>query len=149
MKKMNLSAFKHPFVKRMCIAKSLGLLFGVLCAFGISRDLGAGIFSIYNPIFWMILLNRMFIGIFIAFAGFVTIHPIFKCRIYSCVRGFILGAFVSVLLALTVFLIPEMMDGQKLKMFFGLVFVGGIQGLIIDYLATRFGGEGKDLIIKK
>jgi len=147
-KKKKLSVFSHPFVKRMCSANMLGLIFGLLAVFGVSRVLGAGIFSIYNPIFWMILLNRMFIGIFIAFAGFLTVHPLFKFRLHPCFRGFVLGALVSLLLAVSVFLIPGMLDGQKLEMFLIIIFVGGIEGLIIDYLVTRFGGEGKDLMVK-
>lgn len=127
--------------KRAIISITLGLGFGVLCAYLASRS-DPTIFSLKAPMFWVIVANRFLIGFTIFFAGWMTTHPLFKFPTPAWLRGFCIGAVVSLGLALGVLLNPS---PEAVKLFWLTILSGAIYGLIIDSIASRCGGQGKDL----
>lgn len=128
--------------KRAVIAFPLGLGFGVLCAYLASRS-DPTIFNLNSPMFWVIVLNRFTIGFTVFFAGWMTRHPLLKFPTPAWLRGFCIGAIVSLVLAFG-YLIAPSPDGMKI--FWLTVLVGGFYGLVIDVIASRCGAQGKDLV---
>ena len=76
------------------------------------------------------------IGVMIAFAGFVTYHPILKIRMYPCLRGAVIGALVSLDISFGPF-ISGMANAWSV--FAATVIIGAVYGMIIDYVATKRG----------
>ncbi len=135
----------RPAAKRFLIAMALGLLFGLLCiALGASHQ--PALASPYNPIFWTILTDRMLIGLVVALAGAFTLHPILGVRWLPCLRGACLGAMVSLPLAAGSLSGSPGPDLSPWGIFIATLIVGAVYGLIIDLVATRFGGEGNALL---
>jgi hypothetical protein len=91
---------------------------------------------------WTIITDRFLIGLVVGLAGVYTTHPVFGFKLPPCIRGFCLGVFVSLTLAA-----GYMMNADATwTIFWATLIAGGVYGLIIDMLATKFGGEGKDMI---
>lgn len=140
---MKCSIIYKNIVKRKTISVFLGLVFGLLCVFLASM----GQESIWGSILmWMIIVNRVIIGAMVFLAGFIKFHPICGIRMYPLFRGFVIGAFVSLDLALGVFM--EKVDGESQKIFWMTIIAGGVYGAIIDFIATKFSAEGEDLLKK-
>jgi len=68
--------------KRVLIATALGVLFGLVCAYGASTSIGLA---------WLILAlvfyNRVLLGFVVGIADGINVHPV--------LRGGVLGAVVS------------------------------------------------------
>ncbi len=127
-----------PRQKRFLIALPLGIVAGLVCTF-LASSSTPDIWG--TALMWTIIANRFVIGLVVGFAGAYTRHPVFNFPIPSYFRGFCLGVFVSLSLAAGV-----MMDPTGTWMIFWATLVaGGVYGLIIDMLATKFGGEGKSI----
>lgn len=125
--------------KRFLIALPLGIVAGLVCTFLASSSTPA-IWG--TALMWTIIANRFVIGLVVGFAGAYTRHPVFCFPIPSYFRGFCLGVFVSLSLAAGVMMNPE----GTWTIFWAILVAGGVYGSIIDMLATKFGGEGKDLV---
>ncbi len=91
-------------------------------------------------------------GGIIASMGFVVVHPIFPKNktLRSIIRGLIIGAWMNFILVFfaydTINQIAQSFDclqGQSPFVLF--VLEGMLFGAVLDYLGTRFGGEGKEL----
>ncbi|MFH0776864.1 MAG: hypothetical protein V1936_04615 [Patescibacteria group bacterium] len=134
---------KLPSRRRCLVAVPLGLAFGVLCAWLASQN-DPTIFDLHSPMFWTIVWNRLLIGFFVALAGAYKYHPVFGFRFYPALRGIILGALISLALAFGALLTPS---DQAVKYFWLTILAGAIYGLIIDLIATKVGGEGKNLLV--
>jgi hypothetical protein len=128
--------------RRFLVALPLGLAFGVLCALLASRN-DPAIFDLRSPMFWTIVWNRFLIGIVVAFAGAYRRHPFFGFRCPPVLRGAILGTIVSPALAFGILITPS---PDAVKYFWLTILVGAIYGVVIDLVATKFGGEGKNLL---
>ncbi len=132
-----------PIVKRIAIAKVLGLGAGLLCVSFAAKEMPE-IWDCKNPLFWTIVINRVVLGVMVGIAGFMTIHPIFKFKCFPFLRGAVFGAFVSLDLAFGGLIgnnAPEAM-----MIFWATIIAGTVYGMIIDIVATKFGGEGKELL---
>ena len=124
------------FTKRMLITVSMGAIAGVGCAHI------AGIFSLSDPLFWILFLNRLLIGIVVGVSGFVLRHPFFFFPCYA-LRGIFFGAIISLLSALGVLIDPQ--PENAIQIFWTMIVVGALLGLVMDVVATKFAGEGKKL----
>jgi hypothetical protein len=91
---------------------------------------------------WTIITNRFLIGLVVGLAWAYTTHPVLGFKMPPCVRGFCLGVFVSLTLA-TGYMVNA---SATWTIFWATLIAGGVYGLVIDMLATKFGGEGKDMI---
>ncbi|MCK5589033.1 MAG: hypothetical protein KAI16_01850 [Candidatus Pacebacteria bacterium] len=137
--------------KRLLISSMLGLLFGFLCFFGLTQSpetpTAFTAWSYSNPMFWMVILNRVILGAFVGISGFMTLHPMFKFRICPIFRGMKVGVTVSLLLAVGVFLSPE--SEGTWKAFWLILGAGAFYGAVIDIITTKYSGEGESLIVRK
>lgn len=127
------------FTKRMLITAPAGALLGLFCAYM------SGFFSVSDPIFWITFLDRLLIGVVVGMAGFVTRHPFFFFPCYA-LRGAFFGAFISLLMALAVLVAPQ--EENAIQLFWFIMIVGTTFGLILDIVATKIAGQGKDLLQK-
>jgi hypothetical protein len=73
----------NNLAKRILLGITLGTIFGLLCFAGFVRNTEVPeIYSAYqvwawnNPMMWGTIFNRFMIGLTVALAGFVTIHPL-------------------------------------------------------------------------
>jgi len=128
-----------PLRKRFLIALPLGLVAGLICT-ALASSTNPGIWG--TALMWTIITDRILIGMVVGLAGAYRRHPVFGFPIPWFVRGTCLGIFVSLPLAT-----GAMMGGTTPWMiFFATLIAGGIYGLVIDGFATKFGGEGKEII---
>ena len=89
---------------------------------------------------WTLVADRFLIGLVVALAGAYTIHPIFRFRCPPARRGAVLGAIVSLPLAAGVMIVPVGAPAPW-NIFWATILVGAIYGLIIDLVATKWGGQ--------
>ena len=97
---------------------------------------------IFKPYDVGLIANRTAIGFVVGLMGFLTVHPLFGFPLPSFFRGFMTGIFISLTLA-----IGATMGGNSEPMitFWILTIAGGIIGMIIDIIVTKFIGQGSDL----
>ena len=97
--------------------------------------------------FWMITL-----GLMVALMGVVTWHPVLGIPLPWWFRAPLVGAWMNFVL---VFLIYDQLQISLINLMgpdsfflspFWYVVDGAIIGLIIGFVATRFGGEGKEAV---
>lgn len=135
-----------PMVKRIFASILLWVTFGLLCAFLASKwdpNIASNPNYWGSALMWNIIWNRLMIGVMIAFAGFITFHPLLKIRMYPCLRGTVIGALVSLDISFGPF-ISGMENAWTVLA--ATVIAGAVYGMIIDYVATRYGWEGKALL---
>lgn len=77
-----------------------------------------------------------------------TIHPAlwFKC---FALRGAFFGAIISLDIAIWVYVSSTTDQATKCRVFWMTILAWAVYGLIIDMVATKFGGQGKELLHKK
>lgn len=98
---------------------------------------------------WIIIVNRMTIGLVVGIAGVFTRHPMFGFRTPPYLRGAVFGAVVSIGLAIGTFITPASGPYSQTALFWMTILAGAVYGSIIDMIATKVGGEGKDLLWKE
>ena len=93
-------------------------------------------------------------GAFIGVFGVVTYHPVLKMPMPWWFRSALVGAWMNFVLALFAY---DAMSDMIVAMFgenglivspFWFTVEGAIIGLVIGYLATRFGGEGAETVCR-
>ncbi len=139
---------KPSLVTRIAIGKAVGFAVGL-----------AGFFLL--PVFvpeagwlirWGILLWYTTLGAIIGVFGVFTWHPVLKLPMPWWVRAPLLGAWMNFVLT---FFAYDTMKDMMVAMFgtegvltspFWFTLEGAVVGLLIGYLATRFGGEGAETV---
>ena len=137
--------FSNPsLTTRIAIGKAIGFLVGLA---------GFVLLPWFMPeagwlIRWGILLWYTTLGAIIGMFGVFTWHPVLKLPMPWWVRAPFIGAWMNFVLT---FFAYDMLK-QAMEAIFGLdgvlnspfwfVAEGAVVGLIIGYVATRFGGEG-------
>lgn len=107
---------------RISLAIFTGAILGIFCIIGLSYRLG---FSGNELFIFATWFNRLVMGIIIGLAGSLTLV---KNKYNFLVRGATLGFIISV----SLYLSTELKDPTG--------FIAGIfYGIIIDYVATKFG----------
>ncbi len=125
-----------PRKKRFLIALPLAILSGFICATVLATQVPI---LWGTALMWIILADRFVLGVMVGLVGAFTHHPVFDFRMPVCFRGCCMGVFASLPLSAGFALAPEVPS-----MFVWLVIIAsGVLGGIIDWLATRFGGDGK------
>ena len=141
--------FRNPsLVTRIAIGKTVGFAFGL---FGF----------IFLPYFWpeatlIIRVGILFwyttLGAIIGVFGVITYHPTLRLPLPWWIRAPLIGGWMNLVLT---FFAYDAMQALLISMFgydgalnspFWFVAEGAIIGLIMGYLATHFGGEGKDTL---
>ena len=141
--------FSNPsLITRIAIGKSVGFLFGLSGLFLLPILFGETDLMIrWGFVFWYTTVGA-FIGVF----GVFTWHPILKLPMPWWFRSVWIGAWMN--FVLTLFIYDKMQ--AYMTFFFGengaisspfwFVLEGALVGLLIGFLATRFGGEGKETV---
>lgn len=137
MKFLTQSLFKRLF---FCIA--LGTIFGFICVYLASIGMADPSMYWWSPLMWGILYNRVLIGLLVFFSGGINICEKCHIKIWPSIRGFFVGALVSLDLSIWFLLIPEVERFSVLILFFSSIIIGGIYGMIIDVISTRIIGDG-------
>jgi hypothetical protein len=97
----------------------------------------------WTPLMWAIVFNRFLIGLFVYFAGAINYDAWLKCKWWSWLRGFIVGAIVSIDMAIGIFMSPTTGSYDAVTVFWMTILAGAVYGLIIDLVATKVAGDGK------
>ena len=139
---------KPSLMLRIAIGKGVGFVFGLAGFLLLPYFLpDAGWLLRWGILFWYITVGA-FIGVF----GVVTFHPVLKLPMPWWFRATLVGAWMNFVL---VFFAYDVMADMIIAMFgegglisspFWFVVEGAIIGLIIGFLATRFGGEGPETV---
>lgn len=132
---------------RIAIGKAVGFLIGLIGFFLIPSMMTepTALFQ------WGTLLWYTTVGAVIGVYGIFTYHPILKLPMRWWFRAPVIGAWFN--FVLTLFIYDEAADiaanvgGGVLSSPFWFVAEGAIIGLLIGFLCTRFGGEGKATIL--
>ncbi|MCF7917448.1 hypothetical protein K9L27_00350 [Candidatus Gracilibacteria bacterium] len=151
---------KHEgFIRRMALSKGLGIFLGIIGTFFIPAS---ALTERSGVIFyWGILLWGMTLGFVIGLAGLITQNPLwdkkwlpFKHHLWRPFwRGGIVGAWLELLfvilsyekvIALLGFLNISWISTENI--IWWAILAGFFWGAIIDLLATKFGGEGKNIL---
>jgi len=141
--------FSNPsLITRIAIGKLLGFIFGIIGFILLPCFLpDADPLLRWGILFWYPTLGAV-VGVF----GVFTYHPILKLPFPWWFRAPVIGAWMN--FALVFFAYDEMalmlisLFGEQglLSSPFWFAAEGAIIAFIIDYFATRFGGEGKQLL---
>lgn len=107
----------HINTRRIKFSLALGVVAGAICLYGTMTSI-PGVLTI--PILATIFYDRVLLGFVVGIADGLKIHPL--------IRGAIIGAVVSLLIA-----IPSGVIGGALLMSGGVVY-----GIVIDLVATKF-----------
>ena len=141
--------FGNPsLVTRIAIGKAIGFAVGLI---------GLVFLPYFLPeagwlIRWGILLWYTTLGAIVGVFGVFTYHPILKLPMPWWFRAPIVGGWMNFVLT---FFAYDVMQEMMITMFgeagwltspFWFTVEGAIVGLLIGYLATRFGGEGKETV---
>ena len=144
---MPLIPAKPSLLRRIAIGKGLGILVGL------AEMLTLPLF-VAEPTWllrWGILFWYLTVGALIGLFGVIERQPVLRLRLAWWFRGPFLGAWMNFVLTLFAYgAFAEIMRytfgaGGLLSSPFWFVFEGAVVGLIIDYLATRHGGEGAEV----
>lgn len=101
---------------------------------------------------WGILLWYWTLGAFVGVFGVMTWHPMLKLPTPWWVRAPFIGGWMNFVLTFFAFdvmksLLTSMFgDSGPLTSPYWFVLEGALIGLLIGYLATKFGGEGKEAV---
>lgn len=135
-------------VTRIAIGKAVGLAFGLIGFIFLPHFWpDASLLLRVGILFWYTTLGAI-IGVF----GVLTYHPVLKLPLPWWFRAPLIGGWMNFVLT---FFAYDAMQTLLIAMFgydgtfnspFWFVAEGAIIGLIMGFLATHFGGEGKDVI---
>ena len=139
---------KPSLITRIAIGKTVGFIIGLSAFFMLPSLLGENDLMIrWGFVFWYTTMGA-FIGVF----GVFTWHPILKLPMPWWFRSVWIGAWMNFVLTLFIY---DLMQGYMTSFFgadgiisspFWFVSEGALVGLLMGFLATRFGGEGKETV---
>ncbi|QFR39346.1 hypothetical protein A9Q91_03875 [Candidatus Gracilibacteria bacterium 28_42_T64] len=137
--------FKSKLANRLAIAKTIGFVFGLLGFFLMP--------VVFNETDLMLrfafLAWYTTFGVIIGLFGIMKKHPVINMPTPFWFRGIFMGAWLNFVLALFMYdrlvLLIQGTTWEGMSPFW-IILEGLVIGLIIDYFATKFGGEGKELL---
>ena len=150
---LDFSTLKKPsLVLRITIAKATGMAIGLV---------GFVFLPVFVPeagwmIRWAVLLWYTTVGAFIGVFGVIDWHPILRIPLPWWGRGPWIGGWMNFVLTLFAYdTLAAMMPGFSMTLFgdaalmvspFWFVLEGILVGLLIAWVTTRYGGEGKETV---
>lgn len=142
--------FANPsLVTRVAIGKGIGFLVGLMGFVFLPHFLP----ETDGLLRWGILLWYTTFGAIIGLIGVLTFHPVLKLNFLWWMRGPIVGAWLNFVLVffaydvMAAMLVSVFGEGGVLRSPFWFAAEGAVMGFVIDYFATRFGGEGKETVV--
>ena len=143
---------KPSLMLRIAIGKGVGFVIGLVGLIFLPYDVPeAGWMLRFAVLFWYTTVGAV-IGVF----GVFTWHPILHLPMPWWFRAPMIGAWMNFVLTLFIYdqfaaWMPEIStitfgSATLITSPFWFVLEGALIGLLIGYLATRFGGEGKETV---
>jgi len=138
----------NSLMTRIAVGKLLGAIIGVTAFFFIPQYLPDASVTLHWGVFLWYITFGAIIGVF----GIYTKMPIINVATPWWIRGAYIGAWLNLIISLIAYddLAQLMVSifGQDglLSSPYWMVLEGAVFGFLIDYFATRFGGEGAELI---
>ena len=133
---------------RIAIGKIIGALIGVTAFFFIPQFLPESSVTLH----WGVLLWYITFGAIIGVFGVYTTIPVLNVSMPWWISGACIGAWLNFVISLIAYDTLEQLmvavfgvDGVLLSPFW-VVLEGAVFGFAIDYLATKFGGEGAAIV---
>ena len=143
--------FGNPsLMTRIGIGKAIGFICGLIGFMFLPYFLP----DVSEMIRWGILLWYTTVGAIIGMFGVITYHPVLKIPMPWWFRAPLIGAWMNFVLTFFAF---DTMQSMMISVFgdngimsspFWFALEGACVGLLIGYLATRFGGEGIETVGK-
>ncbi len=142
--------FSNPsLMTRIAIGKIVGLIFGLIGMFSLPYFIpDVGWMLRWGVLFWYITIGAI-IGVF----GVFTWHPILKIPMPWWFLAPWIGGWMNFVLTLfaydqiKIMMVTVFGESGLLQSPFWAIAEGAIIGLIIGYVATRFGGEGVETVV--
>ena len=140
---------KPSLMTRIIVGKSAGFIIGLAGFLFLPHFLPEADWLIR----WGLLLWYTTFGAIIALIGVITYHPILKVPMPWWISSPLMGAWLNfVIVFFSYDTMAAMMtsvfgDASPLSSPFWFAAEGAIVGLIIGFVATRFGGEGADTVM--
>lgn len=140
---------KPSLMTRIIVGKSAGFIIGLAGFLFLPHFLPEADWLIR----WGLLLWYTTFGAIIALIGVFTYHPILKVPMPWWISSPLMGAWLNfVIVFFSYDTMAAMMtsvfgDASSLSSPFWFAAEGAIVGLIIGFVATRFGGEGADTVM--
>lgn len=137
---------KPSLIRRVAIAKTVGFVFGLIGFFLIPiMSPGEDLMVRFGVLLWYGTLGAI-VGMF----GVMTYHPVLKMPMPWWFRSGVMGGWMNfVLLLFTYDRFAAMMTdyfGPSAPSPWWMILEGVFVGLVCGFFATRFGGEGKELL---
>ncbi len=139
--------FANPsLITRIAIGKGIGSLVGLTGFVFLPHFLPEA----DGLLRWGVLLWYTTFGAIIGVFGVITRYPIVNLSFPWWLRGPMVGAWLTFVLVFFAYdvmadmLVSVFGEGGVLSSPFWFVAEGAVVGFIIDYFATRFGGQGKE-----
>ncbi|MHA1524868.1 MAG: hypothetical protein ACTSY1_10770 [Alphaproteobacteria bacterium] len=133
---------------RIAIGKMVGLVFGIIGFANLPYIMSEPDLMLrWGVLFWYTTMGAI-IGVF----GVYSHHPVFNFPMPWWCRAPMIGAWLNFVLTLFVY---DRFESMLVNVFgrqswltspWLLVLDGAIAGIIIGYLATRFGGQGRETV---
>jgi hypothetical protein len=134
---------------RVGYGKFLGLLFGIIAYFALTIFAPETDFTFrFGFLIWYLTL-----GAVIGLMGIFTSNPLFNLNISWWMRGLVTGAWFNFVLLMFIFdeisvILLNIFGAQSVfSTPWWFVIEGAFIGVIIDYLLTRFAGEGSHTVV--
>lgn len=141
--------FSYPIVRRKTIAILLGIAFGFLCAYlAWSWDETLKNDPNYwgSALMWNIVYNRFLIWVVVLLFWAFTVHPIFGFKLHPILRWSLIWALVSIDIIFWSFMAGMENAAAIARM---TIIAWAFYWAIIDVVATKFWGEGEELLYTK
>lgn len=141
---------KPSLFTRIAVGKGIGFLIGLAGFLVVPHFLPEADWQLR----WGILLWYTTFGAIVGVFGVLTYSPILKLAFPWWMRGPMVGAWLNFVLVFFAYAVMAAMlvrvfgEGGVLGSPFWFVAEGAILGGVMDYFATRFGGEGKATIVR-
>ena len=133
---------KNPiFLYRMLISIFLWILCWFLCLYLASFSV-LNLFDLSNPLFWVILTNRILIWFFVAIVWVFYVHPVLWFRFYPILRWAAVWTLISTQLAIW----SLISSNWDFKSFWATLIIWALYGSIIDMIASKATWEGDKLL---
>jgi len=140
-KKKDTTLVSKFIVRRMFLAISLSLIFGIISAY-LSWKADPFLQLDHNywrwPVMASIVFNRFLIGFVLIFVWFVKVHPVFNIRMYPVIRWALIWALISIDMTFSSYI---MWYSRAAFLAWFTLSTWAIYWIIIDYLATKFWAE--------
>jgi hypothetical protein len=139
---------RNSLFTRIVIGKGIGFVIGLIGFIMLPYLMPEP----YTLVRWGLLCWYTTVGAVIGVFGVITWHPVLKLPMPWWFRAPLIGGWMNFVLAFFAYndlqrmIINTLGENGIISSPFWIVAEGVLAGLLIGYVATRFGGEGKEIV---